>query len=82
MWYVYVLQSIKTGRYYIGYSKHPEIRLHQHNSGKVRSTKHYVPYKIVRIEEYQTKTEAIKRERELKKMKSGLKFKSTLNAQW
>ncbi len=75
MFYVYILKSLKHGRYYIGYSAHPKERLEQHNLGKVKSTKAYIPYKQVLVEKYSTRSEAMKREKELKKMKSGVKFK-------
>ena len=37
-------------------------RLKRHNQGKVRSTKAYIPWKVVYTEEYQTKSEAYQRE--------------------
>jgi putative endonuclease len=66
MYYVYVLQSIKDGTTYIGYSDNPEKRLKEHNAGKTKSIKHKLPYKLVYTEEYENKTEAIKREIRLK----------------
>ena len=62
MYYVYVLESEATGRRYIGSTENINERLKNHNSGKVRSTKAYRPYKIVYVEELETKTEARKRE--------------------
>ena len=37
-------------------------RLKRHNRGKVRSTKAYIPWKVVYTEEFQTKSEAYQRE--------------------
>ena len=50
MWYVYILQSIEFGKYYIGYSADPFKRLEYHNLGKTRSIKAYIPYKIIKLE--------------------------------
>ena len=42
---------------------------------KVRATKHAIPWKSVHIENYTTKSEAYKREFEIKAYKGGIKFK-------
>ena len=67
MFNVYVLYSGKYDRIYIGYTSDLEKRLESHN---VRATKGYTiryrPWKLVYTEEFLTKPEAIKRERELK----------------
>ena len=39
MHYIYVLQSEKDMRFYIGYSKDLKLRFEQHNKGLVRSTR-------------------------------------------
>ncbi|MBU0646052.1 GIY-YIG nuclease family protein [Patescibacteria group bacterium] len=67
MYYLYIIESIECGRWYIGISENPERRLREHNSGKTRSTKPYQPYRLVYSEEYKTKTEARKRELQIKK---------------
>ncbi|MGD8307718.1 MAG: GIY-YIG nuclease family protein, partial [Ignavibacteria bacterium] len=58
MFFVYILQSKKFNRYYIGHSAALDKRLSEHNRGKVRSTKPYLPWEIVYFEEYPTKSEA------------------------
>ncbi len=65
-WWVYILRSIRYGRYYIGCAEVVKKRLAEHNRGIVRSTKAYRPYEVVHMEVYQTKTEALQRERYLK----------------
>ena len=42
-------------------------RLQLHNSGTTPSTKPYRPWKVLRIEEYTSKTTAQKREKQLKR---------------
>jgi len=66
MFIVYVIESEKTERRYTGYTEDIQKRLKEHNSGKVRSTKAYVPYKLVYKEEFGNKTDARKRELFLK----------------
>jgi putative endonuclease len=60
--YVYILQSLKDHRYYIGESRDVKARLEFHNAGLQRSTKYRIPFKLVLTEEYQTREEALARE--------------------
>ena len=78
MYFVYVLQSLKDGRYYIGSSANVELRLAYHNSGKQRSTKHRIPFKLVYSETLSTKSEALKREKQIKSYKGGNVFKALI----
>lgn len=59
---VYILISEKDNRTYVGSTDNFEKRLKQHNSGKVISTKHRFPFKVLFIEEFETLKEARKRE--------------------
>ena len=70
MFSVYILQSEKNGRFYVGYSEFPERRLLEHNSGKVKSTRNFRPWKKVYSEAFKTELEAIQREKYIKAMKS------------
>ena len=70
MFYVYILQSQKVDRYYIGYSELPDRRLIAHNSGKVKSTRNFRPWKKVYQEKFESEPQAIRRERYLKSLKS------------
>ena len=54
-----------------------EKRLNYHNSGKVKSTKHRKPLMLIHKENFSTRSEAFKRERELK-LPSAAKLKSKL----
>ena len=78
MYIVYILQSKKNRRYYIGHTKDLEDRLPRHNSGQVKSTKGGMPWEVVYTEEYRNKSEAYRREIEIKKLKGGIKFKKLL----
>ncbi len=79
MYYVYVIKSEKNRKQYIGYTENLEERLQSHNAGKVRSTKSFIPYKIIYKEEYLNKTEARKRELFLKSGKGREYLKSNLS---
>ena len=70
MFYTYILQSVKSGRYYIGHTIDLDERLERHNSGKVKATKNKGPWIIVYYEKHETKAEANKRELYIKSMKS------------
>jgi putative endonuclease len=67
MYYVYIIESLKDGSFYKGYTSHPELRLNQHNDGESNYTSFKGPWKLVHLEKYSTKTEALKREKVLKK---------------
>ena len=68
--FIYILQSEKDGSYYIGYSEDLEKRIKDHNCERARYTRHKIPWKLVYQEKFDTKTEAIKRERFLKKQQN------------
>ena len=60
--YVYILQSLKENRYYIGETSNVDERLVFHNSGKQRSTKNRIPFRLILVEQYPNRKEALKRE--------------------
>lgn len=78
MFFVYILQSEKDGRFYIGYTRDIEMRLAFHNEGKNKSTRHRHPLKVVYSEEFLDKKEAAKRERKIKSYKGGNGFKKLI----
>ena len=67
MYYVYVLESKKNQRKYIGYTaKNPNERLKEHNSGANSFTRRNRPYEIIYSEEYKSESFARKREKYFK----------------
>jgi putative endonuclease len=68
--YGYILYSSSKDRYYIGSSADVEKRLLRHNAGATPSTKAGRPWKVVFELEFGSKTEALKYENYLKRMKS------------
>ena len=56
--------------FYIGYTSNLDRRLEEHNEGNSRYTSKKTPWKVVYSEEFEEKSDAIKRELFLKKQKS------------
>lgn len=77
MYYVYVLRSSKDGRLYKGMTKNVDLRLIEHNNGRVTSTKGYRPWILIYVEKYSTLEDARKREKQLKSG-AGREFLDTL----
>ncbi|MEK7553587.1 MAG: GIY-YIG nuclease family protein [Patescibacteria group bacterium] len=69
---VYILKSYFKERYYIGCTVNLEKRLNEHNIGKTKSTKPYLPWEIIYSESFTNKREAYKREWHLKHPKGYL----------
>ena len=78
MFTVYVLYSRTYDKIYIGYTSHIEARILSHNHAKNKGwTKTYQPWELLYTETYEHKTEAMKREQELKSYR-GREFIRTL----
>ena len=67
--FVYILQSQSSSRYYVGQTQDLEGRLSYHNANYSKSLKNRGPWKLVYREEYATLSEAVKRERQIKSWK-------------
>jgi putative endonuclease len=79
MFSVYVLQSLRNGRFYIGSTNNIERRLQEHNQGKSKYTKLTAPFSLIYQEQYFTASEARKREYYLKRLKSRKYIISLIN---
>ncbi len=66
MYFVYVLKSDIFDRTYTGMTSNLEKRLRQHNNSENKSTKAYVPWRLIYKEEFDSRFEARKREKYLK----------------
>ena len=67
--YLYILESEATGRYYIGHTQDIAQRLLRHNANRVPSTRHKGPWTLVYQEEFKNRRCAAERERYLKCLK-------------
>jgi putative endonuclease len=70
MYFVYILHSNTTDRFYVGHTEELQTRFAQHNNGRSRSTKSGIPWDLLYHEEFLTRSEAMKREKQIKSMKS------------
>jgi putative endonuclease len=78
MYYTYILKSLIVEKYYIGYTSNLEERLKYHNDGASKYTRSYKPYIIIHSESFENKTQAMKRENEIKSYKGGNAFKKLI----
>jgi putative endonuclease len=66
--YVYILQCVD-GTYYTGYTKDLDERTRQHQNGKgAKYTKSHRPQREAYVELFGTRSAAMKRERQIKKL--------------
>ncbi|MEK7585015.1 MAG: GIY-YIG nuclease family protein [Patescibacteria group bacterium] len=79
MWVVYILRSLKDGKYYVGSTSDLGDRLKRHNAGGTPSTRHRRPLEIVYSEECRTRGEAVSREFKIKSYKGGEAFKKLVS---
>ena len=67
-YYVYILLC-KDGSYYTGYAEDVKRRVERHKKGQgAKYTRMHEPEEIVYVEEFDSRSEAMKREREIKSL--------------
>lgn len=64
--YVYVLESLKDGDRYVGFTNNLKRRIEEHNKGRNFSTNPRKPFKLIYVEICTNKNDAIRRERYFK----------------
>ena len=67
LYYVYIIESLVDGTYYKGSTQNPLVRLERHNNRESKYTSKKVPWKLVYVRKFETKTDALKEELRLKK---------------
>ena len=77
MFYVYVLKSQRDFKRYIGQTENLQKRFDDHNLGLCKSTKSRRPFELIYFEKFNTRSEAMKRERFFKSGK-GREFLKTI----
>ncbi len=65
-YWVYVIQSENDSWTYTGHTNNVKRRLHDHNRGKMKSTRHHGQFKLIYTEEFSSRSEAMIREKFLK----------------
>ena len=77
-YYVYILESIKDGNWYTGFTNNLERRFAEHEEGKVFSTKNRRPLKLIYFEACVNQQDATRREKYLKSGNGKIYIKSRL----
>ncbi len=65
--YVYLIRSLKTKRFYLGWTTDLKHRIYEHNNGESFHTKAKGPWGFIAYEAFSTKEQAKARERKLKR---------------
>ena len=78
-YYAYVLHSKKFNKLYKGYCQDLSKRLKQHNSGYTKSTRPFTPWEIIYFEQFETRNEALKREKYFKSAAGRRFLKKTIH---
>ena len=77
-YYVYILRC-KDGSYYTGHAKDVEKRFEMHKKGQgARYTRMHEPEKLVYTEEFESRGEAMRRERQIKRFSHDKKQQLTM----
>ncbi|WP_212002617.1 GIY-YIG nuclease family protein [Chitinophaga sp. HK235] len=63
VYYVYILQSLVDGSFYKGFTQDYHERLRQHSAGDTKSTANKRPWKLIYVEQFYSKREALIREK-------------------
>ncbi|REL39125.1 GIY-YIG nuclease family protein [Rhodohalobacter sp. SW132] len=70
MYTVYILYSQRIDQYYTGHAQDLKDRCRRHNEGRSLATKRGVPWELKKAIDFGTRSEAMKAENWLKRMKS------------
>jgi len=69
-YHVYIIKSESDRSYYVGSTHDLVDRIQRHNDGRSKYTKAKLPWKLVYTEKLPTRSEAVKRENQIKARKS------------
>ena len=78
--WVYVLRSQKDGKTYTGFTGDLSQRLREHYEGKVPATRSRRPLQLVYTERFNTRAEAVRRERFFKTAEGGVEKQRLIRA--
>jgi len=77
---MYIIQSEKSGRYYVGHTDDLDQRLTFHNTGQSRYTARKGPWALVYSEQFPSRSASAKRESEIKRWKSRILIEKLIAA--
>jgi len=66
------------GKFYVGSTGNIEDRLERHNQGRSKFTKGGIPWELVYTEAFQSRPEAVRRERQIKSWKSKVRIEKLI----
>lgn len=66
MYYVYIIESLRDGDWYKGFTEDYEKRLIQHNNGESAFTSTKRPWKLIFVQAFTSKQLALQQEKKLK----------------
>ena len=71
MFYVYIIESEVTSRWYYGFTeRNPEERLIEHNGNHHHFTANKGPWKLIFVRNFENKGDALKFEKKLKSLRN------------
>jgi putative endonuclease len=70
MYFVYILYSESQNLYYKGFTENVKSRVEEHNAGKSRYTCNKGPWKLIFVQRFSSKRDALIREKSLKRGKA------------
>ena len=76
--YVYIIQSSVSSKFYTGYTQNLTKRIEEHNNGENISTKHGIPWRLIYFEGCLNKEDALRRENYLKTSQGSRLIKSRI----
>ena len=80
MFVVYIIYSLKINKYYIGYSSNIQERLLKHNRRSKGFSSLGRPWVIVYSEKFNSKKDAMNREKQLKRWKNRERLEALIKA--
>jgi putative endonuclease len=66
VFYIYIIRSQRSQRYYVGSTEDVEKRLKEHNAGKSTSTRGGRPWELIHTETFATRSDAMRQEQKIK----------------
>ena len=80
MFYTYILFSDTINKFYVGASENPEERLKKHNAKNKGFTNQTSDWQIVFLKSFDTKSEALAYEKQIKNWKSAIKIQKLISS--
>lgn len=78
MYCTYILKSKNHAVTYVGMTNDLQRRINEHNQGKSMFTRRYAPWKVIYVERFETKEQAISREKFYKSKLGRVQIKTML----